>query len=156
LLHAHFRLLLVVLVDHLDREAADLAVEVVERELNRVAHIVADDSGRAAEGTDKADLDASLLGRSRRGREHGKRGSRKQNAPHLQSLPSCTMTLTVTLEDRICARHKPTITCIIVPRSRHGPALPARPLSIRDAAIWPTEIAVKHACAGAPKSLEMT
>src|SRR5207249_10795705 len=127
LLHAHFRLLLVVLVDHLDREAADLAPKVIERKLDGIAHIVADDSGRAAEGADEADLHASLLGRCRRGREHGERGSRKQNAPHLQSLPSCTVTLTVTLEDRNCARHKPTTTCIIVLNSRGGPALPAPP-----------------------------
>src|SRR5215510_2660266 len=37
------------------------------------------------------------------------------------------MTLTATLEDRTCARHKPTITCIIVPKSGRGPALPALP-----------------------------
>src|SRR5206468_3882537 len=81
----------VVLIDDLDREAAHLAAEMVEGKLDGIAHVVADDGGRAAEGADEADLHVSLLGRSRRGREHGERGSRKQNAPHLQSLPSCTV-----------------------------------------------------------------
>ena len=37
---------LVVAVDHLDVEAADLAAEVVERELDRVLHVLADDARR--------------------------------------------------------------------------------------------------------------
>ena len=48
--------------------------------------------------------------------------------------------MTLTLEDRHCARHKPTTTCIIVLNSESGPALPAPLASICDAAIWPTEM----------------
>ena len=70
-------LLLVVLVDDLDRHAADLAAEMVERELERVAHVVADDRGRAAEGRDKADLDGLLLRQGRRGPEQQERGRRE-------------------------------------------------------------------------------
>src|SRR5260370_19559001 len=55
---ADVRLLLIVLVDHLDRLAAHLAAEMIERELERIAHVVADHRGRAAEGRDKPDLDA--------------------------------------------------------------------------------------------------
>src|SRR5258708_12052356 len=57
LLLSDVRLLLIVLVDHLDRFAAHLAAEMIERELERIAHVVADHRGRAAEGRDKPDLD---------------------------------------------------------------------------------------------------
>ena len=57
LLLADVRLLPVVFVDHLDRETADLAAHMIERELERIAHVVADHRGRAAEGRDEADLD---------------------------------------------------------------------------------------------------
>ncbi len=60
LLLANIRLLPVVFVDHLDRNAAHLAAQMVERKFERVAHVVADDGSRAAEGRDEADLDRSL------------------------------------------------------------------------------------------------
>ena len=47
-LHADLGLELVVAVDHLDGEAAHLAAEVVERELDRILHVLADDRGRTA------------------------------------------------------------------------------------------------------------
>ena len=68
LLHADFGLDLVVLVDHLDRQAADLAAVMVEGELERVAHVVADRGDRAAERADEADLDGLLLRHRRAGR----------------------------------------------------------------------------------------
>ena len=65
LLHADIGLLRVVLIDHLHRQAADLAAEMIERELEGVAHVVADHGGRTAEGRDIADLDCFLLGQGR-------------------------------------------------------------------------------------------
>ena len=49
-LHADVGLGLVVAVDHLDRQPADLAAEVLERELDRVLHVLADDrpAGRSS------------------------------------------------------------------------------------------------------------
>ncbi len=83
LLHPDVGLLRVVLVDDLDRQAADLAAEMVETELEGVAHIVADHGGRAAERADEADLDGLLLGRCvlnhgrpRRQRQRGRGGHR--------------------------------------------------------------------------------
>jgi nucleoside-diphosphate-sugar epimerase len=61
LLPAHLRPLLIVLVDHLDRQGAHLAAEMIEREFEGVAHVAADHGRRTAERTDKADLDALLL-----------------------------------------------------------------------------------------------
>jgi hypothetical protein len=51
---------LVVAVDHLGVEAADLAVEVVERELDRVLHVLADHALRTRERGDEADLQLLL------------------------------------------------------------------------------------------------
>src|SRR6185369_2528105 len=67
LLLADIGLLAIVLVDHLDRLAAHLAAEMVERKLEGIAHVVADRSSRTAESRDKADLDA--VGRARRLRQ---------------------------------------------------------------------------------------
>src|SRR5471032_3307980 len=50
-------LLLVVLIDHLDRPACHLAAEMIERQFERIARVVADRGGRTAEGRDKADSD---------------------------------------------------------------------------------------------------
>ena len=47
---------LVVAVDDLGLEPADLAAEVVERELDRVLHVLADDALRAGQRGDEADL----------------------------------------------------------------------------------------------------
>ena len=55
---------LVVAVDDLGVEAADLAAEVVERELDRVLHVLADDALRARQRGDEADLEL-LLGERR-------------------------------------------------------------------------------------------
>src|SRR5262249_52340949 len=91
LLDAYLGLLLIVLVNHLDRQAPHLAAQMVERKLDRVSHVVADHGGRAAERAFETYFSASLLGRSRCGREHGDRGGRKKDAPHLQTLPNGTM-----------------------------------------------------------------
>ena len=45
LLHADFGLLLVVLVNDLDRQPAELAAEMIEPKLERVFHVVADRGG---------------------------------------------------------------------------------------------------------------
>ena len=50
LLHADFRLELVVLVNHLDRQPAELAAVMIEAELEGVFHVVADRGRRSAEG----------------------------------------------------------------------------------------------------------
>ena len=75
-LHADFRLDLVVLVDDFDRQPADLAAEMVEAELERIAHVVADRGGRAAERRDEADLDGLLLRRCLL--NHGRRRDQRQ------------------------------------------------------------------------------
>jgi hypothetical protein len=66
-LHADVGLGLVVAVDHFRLEPADLAAEMVERELDRVLHVGADHALRTAHGGDEADLDL-LLRRRRRSR----------------------------------------------------------------------------------------
>ena len=76
--------MLVVLVDDLDRQAADLAAEMIERELERVAHVVADRGDRAAERADEADLDGLLLGeRGRRCRAPQTATVPKSNSLHV-------------------------------------------------------------------------
>src|SRR6266513_3047650 len=55
---------LVVAVDHLDLEPRHLAPEVIEGELDRVPHVLADDALRARQRGDEADL--HLLLRERR------------------------------------------------------------------------------------------
>ena len=65
---------LVVAVDHLGVEAADFALEMVERELDRVLHVLADHALRAGEGRNEADLEF-LLREGRRCRANGKCGS---------------------------------------------------------------------------------
>src|SRR5712692_1939183 len=53
---AHVGLDLVVAVDHLDVEPRHLAPEVIERKLDRVLHVLADDALRARQRGDEADL----------------------------------------------------------------------------------------------------
>src|SRR5262249_6684855 len=67
---------LVVLIDDLDRQATELAAEVIEPELEGIAHVIADRGRRAAKCADDADLDCLLPcpGRSGHEREHGCRG----------------------------------------------------------------------------------
>ena len=67
--------------------AAQLAAEMVEPELERVAHIVADGGGRAAECADEADLDRLLLGH-RRSRDKRERGGGCDCSPHHCVHPS--------------------------------------------------------------------
>ena len=67
-LHADVGLELVVAVEHLDRQAADLAAEVLDGELDRLLHVLADHALRAGHRADEADLDLLLL-RCRRHRE---------------------------------------------------------------------------------------
>lgn len=75
LLHADFGLLLVVLVNDLNRQAAELATEMIEPELKRVFHVGADRAGGPAERTDKPDFDGLILSRGRpcQQRESGRR-----------------------------------------------------------------------------------
>jgi hypothetical protein len=71
-LHADIGLDLVIHVDHLGLDAADPAVQVIERDLDRVAHVLADDPLRPRQRGDESDLD--LLLRRRRQRESKARG----------------------------------------------------------------------------------
>ena len=57
LLLADLGLLRVVLVENLDRLSRHLAAEMLEAEIETVAHIVADRRGRTAERADETDLD---------------------------------------------------------------------------------------------------
>src|SRR5207249_1610012 len=50
-------LALVVAVDDLDLEPADLAPQVIERQLDGILHVLADDAGRARERGDEPDID---------------------------------------------------------------------------------------------------
>ncbi len=72
-LAADIRLELVVAVEDLRRQPADLAAEHGKREVAGILHVLADDPGRAAQRRDKADLDA--VGRLRRQREEDRGGS---------------------------------------------------------------------------------
>ena len=138
LLLADVRLLAVVLVDHFDRHAAHLAAHMIERELERIAHVVADHSGRAAEGRDKADLDGV-----RRDRGLRQRQSRDARQPeclfHIRS-PSCRYRSAVPCPvrgrtprsfgsscsgDVFCARNCPSAAST-EPRSRLEPSAHAR------------------------------
>jgi hypothetical protein len=65
---ANIGLPLIVTVDHLDLEAAYLAAQVIEGQLHRILHMLADDTGRPGQRGDEADLDR--LGRSDRGDCH--------------------------------------------------------------------------------------
>ena len=71
LLQSDVRLDLVVFVDDFDRQAAELAADMIEAELERVAHIVADHGDRAAKARNEADFDRLLL-RYRRHRERAR------------------------------------------------------------------------------------
>src|SRR5262249_36582738 len=64
-----------VAVDHLHRATAHLVPEVIEREVDRVLHVLSDDRGRAGQRGDEADLDPLLL-RRRRQRESDARRER--------------------------------------------------------------------------------
>ena len=68
---------LVVAVDDLGLEAADLAPEMVERELDGLPHVLADDPLRAGQRGDEADLEL-LLGERRSGREQSGDEPREQ------------------------------------------------------------------------------
>jgi hypothetical protein len=60
---------------------------VIERQFERVAHVVADDGDRAAKRADEADLDRFVLGRSRtRCKQYG-RACSQQDFPHDVFLP---------------------------------------------------------------------
>ena len=60
---------LVVAVDHLDVEPADLSSEMVERQLDRILHVLADDPLWPGQGGDEADLHR-LGGRRSGGQRH--------------------------------------------------------------------------------------
>ena len=55
-LAADIRLELVVGIDDLGRQPADLAAEHRQSEIGGILHVLADDAGRAAQRRDKADL----------------------------------------------------------------------------------------------------
>src|SRR5262249_9060380 len=74
---ADFRFLRVILVDYLDGQSTHLSTEMVERQLERVAHIVANHSGWPAEGRHKSNLDRFILCR-RRTRCEQQRGAHGQ------------------------------------------------------------------------------
>src|SRR5262249_25948470 len=67
---ADIGLALVVAIDDLDVEAADLPAKVIERQLDGVLHVLADDAGRSRQRGDETDLDrlrrAHCLARSQR------------------------------------------------------------------------------------------
>ena len=87
LLLAGFRLEAVIFVDDFDRQPAHLAAHVVERELERVAHVLTDDGNWTAERADEADLDGFLLGQGR-ARCEQQSGARGQECfTHLDILP---------------------------------------------------------------------
>jgi len=72
---------LVVAVDHLDVEPADLPAEMVERQLDRVLHVLADDALRPGQGGDEADL--HRLG----GRRSGGEGHEEPDEKSARSAP---------------------------------------------------------------------
>jgi hypothetical protein len=69
--------LLIVLINHLDRDAAHFAAKMVKCELERVAHVIAHHGGRAAECADELDLHGFVLGDGR-ARPKSERGAKKQ------------------------------------------------------------------------------
>jgi len=76
LLHADLGFGLIVLVDHLDRQAADFKAVMVESQLEGIAHVRADRGHRPAEGADEADLYRLL--------RHGRRGSERDDCDRSQ------------------------------------------------------------------------
>jgi hypothetical protein len=81
-LHADVRLELVVAVDDFGFQPADLAAEVLQRHLDRVLHVLADDRRRAAQRGDEADLQLLLLRQDRCGQ--GERGRRNDRRDRMQ------------------------------------------------------------------------
>jgi hypothetical protein len=59
---ANFRLQSIILVNDLHGQPAHLPVKVIERQLERVTHVLANGSGRPAESGHEPDLHFSLLG----------------------------------------------------------------------------------------------
>jgi len=83
LLLADLGLLVVILVDDLDRLAGHLAAHVVQGQLDRVAHVLADIGIAAGQGGDEADLDFALrIGRRNAEREHGRSGQKHRFQRH--------------------------------------------------------------------------
>ena len=73
LLLADLRLEAVVFVYDLYGQATHFAAHMIERQLERVAHVVADDGNGPAEGADEPDFDRFVLGRHRtRCKQHGR------------------------------------------------------------------------------------
>ena len=90
LLLANFRLNLIVFEQDLDRNSAHLAAEMIERDHDRIAHILADNARATRQRCYETDLDLFRLGRERlRTRESQRqRGSRKyQGFFHPKILP---------------------------------------------------------------------
>src|SRR5439155_16849286 len=85
---ADVRPLLVVLVDHLDRQPAHPAPAMAERQLEGIAHVVANHGGRPRKRADEPDLHRPLLGRRRGGQQDRKRGCAKENSLHVAFLPN--------------------------------------------------------------------
>jgi hypothetical protein len=76
---ADLGLLLIILIDDLGGQPADLAAEMIKRELEAVTHVIADSRGRPAERCDEPDL-GTFLRRGWRGRQ------RKQGRENSGSL----------------------------------------------------------------------
>jgi hypothetical protein len=94
LLDADFRLLLVIFIDDLDRQSAELAAEVVETKLESIAHVVADQGARSTECVDVPDLDRLFLsGGGERRQRNGHRGNQcspdHRNVLRLAHLSVC-------------------------------------------------------------------
>src|SRR5262249_49727475 len=75
---AHVRLALVVTVDDLGLHPPDLAAEVIQGQLDRVLHVLADDTGRAGQRRDEADL--QRVGRPRRADQQSSDESEKNRS----------------------------------------------------------------------------
>jgi hypothetical protein len=71
---------LVVAVDHLDVESPDFPAEMIERQLDRVLHVLADGALRPGQGRDEADL--HRLGGRRGGGQDGGENRRESSACH--------------------------------------------------------------------------
>jgi hypothetical protein len=89
------RLELVVAIDDLRRQPADLAAQHREGEVAGILHVLADDAGRAAQGRDKTDLDVVLGLRRQREKDRGSGGGGGKVLFHRSPLDRQVLALTV-------------------------------------------------------------
>src|SRR5262249_39764341 len=88
LLLADVRLECVVLVNHFDWQAPDFSSHMIEREFERIAHVIANGCRRATESTYKPDFDSFLLSDRRRGCKCQRKNEENSSFRHRTSL--CT------------------------------------------------------------------